>query len=107
VDGWIIRPSDEFPSQLEERDPLFHLGLDRDIPTIICDSAKEERISHGAYFTGEPRLRFLVLASVKSDTGVRFARLGMGDREPRPEFSLNDCDYLIEAVQKVGDILLA
>lgn len=103
---WLVQPRkpDGTPRVVSLRNEhLLSLGtgLDRDIPVIICDTA-----NHPAFANWNQNNRwFFAVASLKSRSGIRYARLGMVGKDPRPDFGLNDADFLMASIKRVAEIL--
>ena len=76
------------------------MGLDRDIPVVIGDTAKHPVLGPYKQF-----FRFMALVSLKSRSGLRFGRLGIIAKDPRPDFSMNETDFFVEAARRVSALM--
>lgn len=102
---WLVKPNG-LPKRFKKQTnhPILTLGTDRDIPVIIGDIATNSACAK-FYKTNKDKHRFFATISLKSKSGIRFARLNMVAEAPRPEFGLNDTDFLREASQRIVKVL--
>jgi len=76
----------------------------RKLPTIIYDAAIDPRYMKDDFVVGPPYTRFFIgVPFLLAKTHV--GSLCLMDPQPREFFSLNDCQFLEEATQKITTIL--
>eukprot|EP00928_Gymnodinium_smaydae_P025949 TRINITY_DN20520_c0_g1_i2.p1 TRINITY_DN20520_c0_g1~~TRINITY_DN20520_c0_g1_i2.p1 ORF type:complete len:173 (-),score=22.27 TRINITY_DN20520_c0_g1_i2:213-731(-) len=94
-----------FPLKDEEKFQLFHHHMDRSLPTIIYDAAKDPRLQKDPCVQEDPCVRFYAAAPIFSPSRECKGTLCIVDSRPKNSFSVEEAAYLCDQAAAVASLV--